>query len=131
MAEWKEIKGTDGGSYPDTWDFEDKDTIVGRYKSKRENVGPNESTVYTIVTEDGEYAVWGSKILNDKMSEVQLGEMVRIKFVGWGESESSGRTWKDYRVASREATDEDAESVSSEDESEKENEDISPDEIPF
>lgn len=127
MSEWKEIEGTSGGSYPDTWDFKKKDTILGRLKSKRSDVGPNKSNAYTIVTEDGDYTVWGSKILDDKLSEVPMGNMVKIKFNGWGESEKSGRTWKDYSVASREATSEDIPL----DANKEESEDVETDEIPF
>lgn len=83
----------------DSWDAEKDKEIVGVLVSKEENVGPNESMLYTIETEDGEQVgVWGSSVLNSRMKQVYTGSEVKIVYKGREENPKTGREYKMYEV---------------------------------
>jgi hypothetical protein len=84
---WKEATGN-------AWKPEKKgESITGILVKVQEKVGPNNSMMYHI--EDSEsheiVKVWGSTILDSRMSEVKVGQLVRITFKGLGEKGKGGK----------------------------------------
>lgn len=83
----------------DNFNLKDGDEIEGVYKEKKENIGPNDSTIYTIKTEKGDIGVWGSTILDVRLNNIEEGQMVKIVYKGLAESEKNkGRKYRDYDV---------------------------------
>lgn len=90
--DWQEA----GSGSGDTWNFDDDKVVIGTYRRKRDNVGQNASTMYYLQLEGTaeEVGVWGSTVLDNKMSEVPLGSKVRIESLG----KPAGKNYKDYSV---------------------------------
>jgi hypothetical protein len=85
----------------DFWGSKDEpiqpgDAITGEYVASQSNVGPNNSMVYTLRTEDGDKSVWGSTVLDTRMERVRVGDTVRITFVGL--SQKAGKFGKPFKV---------------------------------
>ena len=99
---WKEISVGN----TDTWNQEEP--IEGLYVKKLENVGPNDSNQYVIETTDGEVAVWGATVLDNKFEQIEIGTEVRIEYLGKVKGKT-GTQYKDYKVSVRES--EEAEKV--------------------
>ena len=82
----------------DTWDFSENPEFVGEYMGKRENVGKNNSILYTFIGKDKTPVnVWGSAVLDTRLSTLKGGELVKIVYKGKVEGEG-GRTYKDFEV---------------------------------
>jgi spore coat protein U-like protein len=79
----------------DTWD--QAKPIQGVYKRQLTNVGPNNSAQYVIDTTDGEVAVWGSTVLDNKFESVPVGSEVRVEYLGMAKGKT-GKEYKDYKV---------------------------------
>jgi hypothetical protein len=85
---WKKVEGespeNDDGS--EIWKPDNADAwISGEYFDKDENIGTqNNSTMYHIKGEkDGtHYKLWGSKVLNSRMDDVEIGKTVKIVYHG-------------------------------------------------
>lgn len=92
MTNWREVT-LDSSS--DVWDREDP--IEGTFVGVREDVGPNESKLYTIKTDKGEVKVWGSTVLDDKLMGVPQGSKVRIEYEGKLKSKK-GTQYHSYKV---------------------------------
>lgn len=90
--EWTEVIASDNKM----WDK--KAPIIGVLVGKKENVGPNESMLYTIKTDDGNVGVWGSTVLDNKFVEIPLGFKVKIEPVGLVKSPKTGREYQDFKV---------------------------------
>lgn len=89
---WIEVVPSEGTA----WDREGR--LEGVYIKRQENIGPNESKMYTIKTKDGEVSVWGSTVLDTKFSEIAMGSQVRIDPLGKVKSEKTGREYMDFAV---------------------------------
>lgn len=75
----KEI-GTD---LPDIFLFEkDGDNLEGIYHKKKINVGENKANMYILIVGDKKLSVWGSTVLDDKMDEVKIGDLITITYLG-------------------------------------------------
>lgn len=80
MDEWTEIKASSENTEIPMWDKTGK--LIGTYLAKRV-VGPKQSVIYDIRVEDGTVVgAWGSMVLNEKMDEVRIGDMVSIEHTG-------------------------------------------------
>lgn len=64
----------------DVWNKEKP--IEGKLVKIETNVGPNDSKMYTFLTDDGEVKVWGSTVLDDKLMGVPLQTYVKIDYEG-------------------------------------------------
>ena len=82
-------------------DFEIQKEITGILFNKKENVGANNSMVYEIEIGDEIFGVWGTSILDQKMSKVEVGDEVKITYNGKKVSEKTKRTYKDFTVQHR------------------------------
>lgn len=101
MNKWNEIGG--GNSQVFTFDEDDNSELEGLLVRKQENVGPNNSMMYTIENKKDheQYGVWGSTALDDKMALVNVGDEVKIVYEGIQTSEKTNRQYKSFRVYSR------------------------------
>lgn len=107
--EWKEAKEM---LYPAVrWEAEtDADTaektvylgeaVQGLYIDKKDGLGANNSTIYTIeVPNVGKVGVWGSQVLDARMKQIVIGSEVRITFLGLQKAKVAGRKpWRNFRV---------------------------------
>ena len=77
---------------PDFWTYEKEgDFIEGILIKKQEKVGENESMLYTIENADGMKNVWGSAILDQRMTLVHVGDQIKITYKGIGEQKKKGK----------------------------------------
>lgn len=90
--DWTEITAESG----EVWDRQAP--ITGKLVSSKSNIGPNESNLYNLQTENGLVGVWGSTVLDTKFAGIQNGSMVKIEPMGKQKSEKTGRTYQDFRV---------------------------------
>ena len=75
-TKWKTIE-------PQIWKPENEgDTIEGILVNKKEGLGLNESNAYYVENKEGIFMIWGSTVLDDRMSVVGVGTLVRIEFKG-------------------------------------------------
>ena len=94
-------KWTKVGMNP-TWVFWEDKEIVGTYVSMEENVGPNNSCLYSLQKADSSLiGVWGSKLLDSRFKNIQIGDEVRIVYLGKVTSEKTGREFNNFEVYSR------------------------------
>lgn len=84
----------------DAHDFKENKEIEGVYTRKQENIGENESMLYTLKLDSGELkAVWGSTVLDNQMSNVEFGQKIRITFLGKVDSEKrKGKQYNNFMV---------------------------------
>lgn len=101
MSDWKEI-GTESSS---TWDMEKP--LIGKFVNTRDNVGPNGSLMHYVQTEDGLVGAWGSTVLDNKLSNVQKGQDVKISYLGLVKNPKTNRSYKDFSVMVKEYIGED------------------------
>lgn len=100
-----------------SWDFEENKELVGKFLGVEEGVGPNNSMLYTFDTDEGKVSVWGSTVLDIRLKNVEIGEEVKIVYLGKEKSEQrKGATYKNFEVYHRK---------------EKLNEDVDPNDIPL
>lgn len=85
---------------PSEWTYEkDGDLIEGVLVKVQDNVGVNSSTLYSLETpSEGVKSVWGSAVLDARMSLVQLGDKVRITYKGKGEAKAGKNAPKIFKV---------------------------------
>lgn len=98
MAErsWREnnVKSDD-----DTiWDKEAEPVLMGALTKIERNVGPNESTLYTVKKDDGkELKIWGSTVLDDRFLGVPEGTYVKVSYEGLKKGKN-GKSYHNYKV---------------------------------
>lgn len=98
MAErkWKEnnIRSDD-----DTiWDKDKEPVLEGKLTKIEHNVGPNESTLYTVKKDDDtEVKVWGSTVLDDRFLGVPEGTYVKVTYEGLKKGKN-GKSYHNYKV---------------------------------
>jgi hypothetical protein len=77
---------------------EEGDFIEGILKDKQENVGVNNSMLYSFETSDGLVVVWGSAVLDSRMVGASVGEKVKITYKGLGEAKGGHNAPKIFKV---------------------------------
>ena len=100
MADWITVKD-DNQSSDRTHDFETDKVIEGIYFNNKENVGRNLQTIYQFEIGEELVDVWGATILDRKMQGIEVGEEVKITYLGKKISKTSKREFKDYDVKHR------------------------------
>ena len=75
--EWETVE-------PNVWKPEkDGDSIEGVLVNKKDKVGVNLSSVYYVETKtDGTHMIWGSTVLDDRMTIVNVGDVIKITYKG-------------------------------------------------
>lgn len=93
---WDDIAEVNGGT-DSTWDS--TKPLIGKFLRTETNVGPNESNMYHIQTEDGKVVgVWGSTVLDTKFQNVKEGSLVRVESLGLKTNPKTKREFKDYSL---------------------------------
>lgn len=91
MNDWIEVGAGD------TWDFKEVKELVGTYISKQENVGLKNSNLYTVKKSDGKtIGVWGNTMLDEKFKNIQIGDDVKIVYLG-EETSKSGNKYHNFK----------------------------------
>ncbi len=89
---YKEINPTD-------WVYEnDGDFIEGVLVRIQENVGPNNSMLYSLETLEGVKSVWGATLLDSRMALVKSGSKVKITYKGKAEAKGGKNPAKIFKV---------------------------------
>ena len=91
---WTEVTATPAEN---VWDR--SAPIEGELIKVEHHVGPNSSELYTLLTEDGEVALWGSTTLDGKLAELYLHDQIRIEPLGKVKSPKTGREYWDFKVS--------------------------------
>jgi hypothetical protein len=81
---------------------EEGDQIIGTYKGKEEEVGQHNSNLYHIETLNGLEAIWGSTVIDSRMSKVQIGNRVKIVYDGLKVGKNKA-TYKAFKIFQKEA----------------------------
>ncbi len=82
-----------------TWIPKEKgDSIVGVLLEAADNVGANNSKLYTLEVEGKPVAVWGSTILDPKMAAMKPGDLIKIEYNGKGEAKGGHNAPKLFKV---------------------------------
>jgi len=83
---------------PEVWKpVKEGDSIEGTLKEKKKEVGINKSNAYTLENEGKQSFIWGSTVLDDRMSFVNVGDFCRITFKG-KEENKKGQPVNIYKV---------------------------------
>lgn len=113
MTKWSDVKNEQFPSHS----FEMEKTLEGVLVEKKENVGPNNSKLFTIEKKGGhKVSVWGSAVL-DKIYTLPIGALIRIEYLG-KEKGKRGTMFKNYKIQidedTRPVTPEEADEIMSE-----------------
>lgn len=100
MSEWKKVE------VGNTWNYKEEGAgaeFIGIYLSRDEHVGENDSTVYNFKTAEGEIiGVWGTTLLDIRLKNLQIGEEVKIVYLGLAQSEKrKGKSYHNFEVYHR------------------------------
>ncbi|MDP3726290.1 MAG: hypothetical protein Q8R36_03785 [bacterium] len=91
---WEEVKKNTG----EMVDWEQTKVVMGKLTDIRENVGENNSTIYTVEKEGGEaVSFWSTTVLKGHMDSCALNDEVRVEYLG-NKKGKSGRIYKDFKV---------------------------------
>lgn len=94
--DWDEVAEVNGGT-DSTWDG--KEVLIGKFLRVETEVGPNDSNMYHVQTEDGKVVgVWGSTVLDTKFGNVKAGSLIRVESLGLKENPKTKRSFKDYSL---------------------------------
>ncbi len=76
------------------------EVIQGLYKNKKTGVGQNSSNIYEIQLPDGQLVgVWGSKLLDGRFEEIEIGMEVRLTYLGRVQPKTpNGRPYDNFKV---------------------------------
>ena len=74
------------------------DKIEGILVSKDSEVGVNKSSIYTIESEGKAVGVWGSAVLDTKMTAVTVGSKIKIVYLGLGNQKKGQNAPKLFQV---------------------------------
>lgn len=95
--DWKKT-----GEMVPAWDYEAAGAnaeLVGVYKNMREHVGPNDSKLYTFEKDDGEViSLWGSTVIDNRMTEVPLGYLTRVVYLGKKTPKTGGKAYHNFDI---------------------------------
>ncbi len=66
---------------------------------KKHGLGKNQSSLYTLETNPGNFTlVWGSAILDERMSLAKVGDKLKITYKGLGEAKTGQNAPKIFKV---------------------------------
>ena len=97
QRQWKSMKSS-GETVNKAWGDEPFE-FEGHYHHISEGVGTDgNSTIYSFKSDNGEeHVCWGSKVLDDQMSKIDIGEYVMIRYLGKAKSKT-GKTYNAFEV---------------------------------
>lgn len=77
---------------------EDGDMVEGILLKVQDNVGPQDSMLYTLEVNGKPESIWGCAILDQRMIGVKIGEKIRVTFKGVGEASPGKNAPKIFKV---------------------------------
>lgn len=77
---------------------EDGDSIEGILLKVENNVGANNSNLYTIEVDNKPFGVWGSAILDPRMASARIGDFIKIEYKGLGEAKAGHSAPKIFKL---------------------------------
>jgi len=84
---------------PTAWEYSgDGDFIEGILVQVQKDVGENKSKLYSLETSEGIKNVWGSAILDSRMSLISIGSTLKITYKGLAEAKGGKNPAKMFRV---------------------------------
>ena len=85
---------------PSIWTYgKEGDSIEGVLVDSQDDVGVNKSKLYSLEVSKGDFqSVWGSAVLDQRMSLVKIGEKIRITFKGLSEASPGKNPAKIFSV---------------------------------
>ncbi len=84
---------------PTDWTYKkDGDFIEGILVRVQENIGPNQSMLYSIETSEEVKSVWGATILDQRMALVKVGDKIKITYKGLAEAKAGKKPAKIFKV---------------------------------
>lgn len=93
---WEEITATKAA----TWNFKTDKVLEGVYTKFEENVGENNSNLYTFEKKDGsKVGVWGNSFLDARLPNVQVGEELKIEYTGMETNTKTGRKFHSFKIS--------------------------------
>ena len=103
--EWQKVdpapvwnKKLEDGSFS----LKEGDTLIGTFVSVEDNVGPNNSKLYSFKQDNGDIiSVWGGAILDNRLKHLEIGEEVKITYRGTEKSQKTKREYHLYEVFHR------------------------------
>lgn len=90
---WKKVEA-------ETWVPEVGDELEGIYLGMQSEVGPNKANLYKIESNGKTVSVWGSKVLDDNMLSVKVGQELKLVYKGKVKPEK-GNEYNAYEVFTR------------------------------
>lgn len=81
-----------------TWRPVENEFIEGELVGKKSDIGVNKSMLYSVETSTGLINVWGSKVLDERMNHVNIGDSVKITFKGLGQAKRGMNPPKIFKV---------------------------------
>jgi hypothetical protein len=89
------------GEQADAWNFKENKSTSGVYIEKRTNLGPKQSTMYILEQPDGTLVgVWEATALKSKFESVQIGDEVKIEYLGMAKSKG-GNNYHNFELFKR------------------------------
>lgn len=89
--------GEGGADYSKSrWDLDKQPELEGVFMYKETDIGQFKSNVYVIKSGEDEIRAWGSKVLDDLMSEIPLGSQIKIVYLGTKPTKNGMGKYKAY-----------------------------------
>ncbi len=76
----------------------DNESIEGIFVKEEQDVGENKSMLYHMEVNGKPKAVWGSTVLNTKMTAVRPGDLIKIEYLGKGVAKGAKNAPKMFDV---------------------------------
>ena len=74
------------------------DELTGELIKIQENVGPQNSMMYTLEVDSKPISVWGCTILDQRMIGVKIGDTIKVVYKGLGEAKAGQNAPKIFQV---------------------------------
>lgn len=98
-AEADEFVEVKGGDFPETWDFEEQGDLVGTFVgTETKNIKDKDRTIHTFEIDGENVTVWGTAILDSRLSDVDEGSRVKVVKTGKKISTKGGRQAWEFKV---------------------------------
>lgn len=93
--QWKKIEQ----NQTPIWDFEENPLLEGALVDVKTEVGPNKSKLYVVklLSNSENVSVWGSKVIDDRLATIEIGDFVKIEYTGKKKSKN-GAMYKNYDI---------------------------------
>jgi len=133
--EWTRVGGDKTDKADETWDFRQTKEVSGKYLNSKEvtikkgfSAGKTKK-VYTLQKPDGKtIAVWGTAFLDNRFEKIEVGDEVKIIYLGKEFNQDTAKSLHTFDVMTRRPKAPESTSASNEP---KVDENVAPDDIPF